>query len=216
MTYLDVMAHDIGNQLQALKISAELLQTMNRGELGSTVLESVFLSVARCESIISRARDIERLLSLPLEMIDPAKVLLHCVHRAEVELDDAELETHIDDIETPVMADEFLERLFWILIENAYVHNPGTDRRIWLNLTSESGGYTISVGDNGPGIPNGMKKTLFDPTRRPGGVGLHLARHIVNKYGGRLTFGDRVEGSRKQGAEFRIWMPISDREQSAR
>ena len=216
MTYLDVMAHDIGNQLQVLKLSAELLQTMNRGELGSTVLESVLQSVERCESIVSKARDIEHLMSLPLERVDLSEALFHCVHRAEVELDDVELETRVEDTETMVMADEFLERLFWIIVENAYVHNPGVDRRIWIDLRSESGGYTVSVTDNGPGIANGLKRTLFDPTRRPGGVGLHLARQIVRKYGGRLTFGDRVEGSPEQGADFRIWLPVAGRDEPVR
>jgi C4-dicarboxylate-specific signal transduction histidine kinase len=131
-------------------------------------------------------------------------------------LENVELETQIEDIEAMVMADEFLERLIWIVIENAYVHNPSADRHVWLDLRSESGGYTVSVGDNGPGIANGLKKSLFDPTRRPGGVGLHLARHIVNKYGGRLTFGDRVEGKPDKGAEFMIWLPEMNQREPTR
>ena len=216
MTYIDVMTHDIGNQLQALKLAAELLQTTNTGWPGAKILESVSLSVERCEGIISKARDIERLMSLPLERVDLAEALLHCVRRAEAELEGAEMETQVEDTETVVMADEFLERLLWIMVENAYVHNPREDRCIWLDLRSESSGYTVSVADNGPGIANGLKRTLFDPTRRPGGVGLHLARHIVDKYGGRLAFGDRIEGSPEQGALFRIWLPAIDREELVR
>jgi signal transduction histidine kinase len=68
-------------------------------------------------------------------------------------------------------------------------------------------GYEVSIADNGIGIPDAVKASLFDTSRRFGGLGLHTARYIVEKYNGRIEVHDRVNGNPGQGAEFRIWIP---------
>ena len=72
----------------------------------------------------------------------------------------------------------------------------------------ESGdGYEISVGDNGHGITEALQGAIFDVTRRFGGVGLHQAKQICEKYGGLIKTRDRVSGKPDKGVEFVVWLP---------
>src|ERR1051326_459774 len=66
----------------------------------------------------------------------------------------------------------------------------------------------LEVEDNGPGIPTDVQDRLFDPfysTKEQGtGLGLPIARRIIEKHGGDLQF----ESEPGQGALFRIVLPL--------
>ncbi|MCW3987411.1 MAG: hypothetical protein NWE87_03755, partial [Candidatus Bathyarchaeota archaeon] len=51
----------------------------------------------------------------------------------------------------------------------------------------------------------------FDTSRRFGGVGLHQAKHIIEKYGGRIEAYDRVHGQPGRGAGILMWFPKTTR-----
>ena len=65
----------------------------------------------------------------------------------------------------------------------------------------------IAVGDNGPGIDPDMRPKVFDPfftTKAKGtGLGMAIARRIVEAHGGRIAVGDG-DG---RGAVFLITIP---------
>jgi two-component system, NtrC family, sensor kinase len=69
----------------------------------------------------------------------------------------------------------------------------------------------ISVSDNGPGIPDGIKDKIFQPffTTKPTGsgtgLGLSLSYDIVKAHGGEL----KVESKEGEGSEFILKLPIS-------
>lgn len=79
-------------------------------------------------------------------------------------------------------------------------------------LTSHSGSswIAIRVADNGPGIPEEMRDTLFEPfvtTKASGtGLGLSICRHIAAAHGGMLQAHNRTEG----GAEFVVYLPRNE------
>jgi len=68
-------------------------------------------------------------------------------------------------------------------------------------------GVALTVDDTGPGIPDDVRARIFDPyfTTRPGGLGLGLAiaRRIVEAHGGSLEAGTAPGG----GARFRVRLP---------
>jgi signal transduction histidine kinase len=106
-----------------------------------------------------------------------------------------------------IEADDFLELMISNIMMNAIEHNPNPEKSVWVTLSDSEQGYVISIGDNGKGIPDAVKASLFDTSRRFGGLGLHTAYYIAEKYNGRIEVQDRIAGSPEQGAEFRIWIP---------
>jgi signal transduction histidine kinase len=104
-------------------------------------------------------------------------------------------------------ADDFLELLLSNILMNAIEHNPKDEKKVWVELTEVDIGYVVSIADNGMGISDSVKASLFDTSRRFGGLGLHTAHYIVEKYNGLIEIHDRVAGDSTQGAEFRIWIP---------
>jgi signal transduction histidine kinase len=100
------------------------------------------------------------------------------------------------------------------LIENALKYAQDEAPRVWVQLRLERGEAVLEVRDNGVGIAPAELESIFKPfyrstdhvTRRtPGtGIGLFVAREIVNAHGGRLTASSPGPG---QGATFRLSLP---------
>jgi signal transduction histidine kinase len=98
------------------------------------------------------------------------------------------------------------------LIDNAekYGRDAG-DRSVVVATRGREGGAEFSVADRGPGIPVGLGGRLFSPFARGGrpedppglGLGLSLARALVEAHGGKLSHEPTPEG----GATFRVWFP---------
>ena len=74
----------------------------------------------------------------------------------------------------------------------------------------------IIVEDDGPGIPNNKREVVFDrgqraDTLRPGqGVGLSVAREIVDQYDGKIETGESLLGGARMEAIFGRQQPTSN------
>ncbi len=103
------------------------------------------------------------------------------------------------------------------LVENAAKYSPeGTD--INIEACPRDGGVTVSVTDQGPGIPADYHDRIFqrfyrlekkgsEPT--PGtGLGLCISRGIIEKHGGRMW----VESEGGKGARFSFCLPAGEGE----
>jgi len=207
MLYLDLMGHDICNQLQVISGNAAVLQNEIRVPETTRKLNVIIHSVDKCAAAISRVKLTEQLMTVPLEQRRLDEVLMGCVSMLSKLNDDVTVETDIQIAGALVLADLFLEELLMNLLKNAVEHNPRENRHVWVRLTEEAGGYGVSIADNGEGISDPRKAQLFDMTRRYGGVGLHLCKHILDKYGGRIEVSDREPSDPHQGLEVSVWLP---------
>jgi signal transduction histidine kinase len=86
---------------------------------------------------------------------------------------------------------------------------PSAQRRMSINAARDDDFAQISVSDFGPGIPLDKLKEIFEPfftTKSQGmGMGLSIARTIVEAHGGQLS----AENEVGRGATFRIRLPLS-------
>ena len=112
---------------------------------------------------------------------------------------------------------ELLVQLFSNLIENAIVHTPeGT--RIEIVLQVEKNVATVSVRDNGPGVPQEEHARLFQPLyrreasrSRPGyGLGLALVSAIAELHDAKI----RVESEDGGGFCLSVSLPMASPERS--
>src|SRR5262249_12467915 len=88
-----------------------------------------------------------------------------------------------------------------------------SDRLIEVTATRDDSMLVISVADRGAGLEPGEETKIFQkfyrgPRTRPGGIGLGLsiARHLVEANGGEIVAQNRQRG----GAVFSIRLPISE------
>jgi signal transduction histidine kinase len=97
-----------------------------------------------------------------------------------------------------------------VLVDNALLFSPAGSK-VALGVRRSGGGIEFTVRDEGAGVPPDDAAHIFDKGYRgsnaaglPGsGLGLYMARSIVDVHGGMLRLG---EG----GQEFRLWLPAMD------
>jgi signal transduction histidine kinase len=115
------------------------------------------------------------------------------------------------------MATELLQDVFSNLISNAIKHSAGD---ITIDIDMRKTRYdgieycTVSVSDNGPGIPDEKKKALFTrfmrgTTKAKGtGLGLYLVKSLVETFKGYVWAEDRVSGDHTKGSKFVAMLPL--------
>ncbi|MBC7285338.1 HAMP domain-containing sensor histidine kinase [Hoeflea sp.] len=115
--------------------------------------------------------------------------------------------------DSPLMArcdPALLAHVIMNLLDNALKYSR-PDAPVSLNLSVSNGRVGCTVADRGSGIAEADLPHIFDRFRRgqnreeaPGsGIGLWIARRLVELQGGTLTAGNRSGG----GATFTIWLP---------
>jgi signal transduction histidine kinase len=101
-----------------------------------------------------------------------------------------------------------------ILLVNAWRHAQGAPARI--AVTREDAMILIRVSDDGPGVLPELRESIFERgVRRPGsrgqGLGLAMARALVESVGGALTLDPTISG----GACFCVALPALEQEGAA-
>ena len=104
---------------------------------------------------------------------------------------------------------EQLNGVFSNLIKNGIQSIPsGRKGHITLNLAVKSDKVVVSVSDNGSGIPDGLRKSLFTPnftTKSSGmGLGLSIAKKYIESANGRIWFESEVD----KGSVFYFELPV--------
>jgi len=114
-----------------------------------------------------------------------------------------------EDVELAVDAAK-VERIVENLLTNAIRHTP-TQGTIWLRVEGTTDGVLIVVEDDGPGVAEEFRTTIFEPFQQgpaapshsPGtGIGLSLVARFAELHGGRAWVEERPGG----GASFRVFL----------
>ena len=102
-----------------------------------------------------------------------------------------------------------LNQVWTNLIDNALDALPPSGGTLTVQTARQNGGLSVSIIDNGSGITPEVLAHLFEPfytTKHAGegsGLGLDIARRIVQEHGGRLE-AHSVPGR----TEFVVWLPV--------
>jgi two-component system NtrC family sensor kinase len=208
MLYLDIMGHDIRNQLQAITLGLDIIDAHTQEEATHDIFEDVQETVEKCSGIISSIKKTERLAETPLEAMNVGEAIRRSVEEFLRNNTTAEVEVNDAADGQKVLIDRYFDVMVFSLLENAIVHNTKRSKRVWVDARRVGDKFVLSVSDNGPGFSDNRKQTLFDKARRFGGVGLHQIKQIADKYHGQIQVKDRIQGSHQYGTVFQILLPI--------
>jgi two-component system, OmpR family, sensor histidine kinase ChvG len=213
------VSHEFKNPLASIRAAAETAaQSDNPGER-QRFLSLLIRDVDRLERLVSGVRELTRIDAQrdqePAVRVDVTTVLSDVVqglrlahgNQPEVRL------THEGLCSVRASRDR-LSQAFENVIVNARSFAP-SGTVVDVTVKADSGMCRVEIADRGPGIPEGHRDRIFDRffTYRPdtadaersehAGLGLSIARTIIQSYGGTIVAANRDGG----GARFEIRLP---------
>jgi two-component system sensor histidine kinase KdpD len=221
---LGAVSHDLRTPLASIVASAgSLRQTDVRWTDAEreSFLADIEHEARRLSRIVSNLLDLSRMESGTLHpersWYDLAALIDDVVGRLRPLTEKHHLEVHVPEDFPPISLDYVeIDQVLSNLIENAARHTrPGT--AITVSAAIEGREAVVEVADHGPGVPSDALDRVFEPffrgssggAPRGTGLGLAVARGLVEAHGGQISVRNRAGG----GAIFRFTLPI---EQPAR
>jgi len=210
------IAHEVRNPLNALQINLRILEqelsevVADRDAHVYSVLAKISNELASLDHFVSEFLRFARPPRLKIETLNVKSLLGDLVTFIAPELDkkDIQLTVALDKGPAVIAADNFqLKHAVLNLVLNALQATP-RGGAIAVETAQEGQRLLIEVRDSGEGIPADKLERVFDLffTMREGGTGLGLpiARRIIEEHGGKLTLASRPG----QGTSARILLPV--------
>ncbi len=211
------VSHELRSPLTAVTTSLDVMETF-RASLppdGQRALDLVQLEVRRFSSMVQDLLEMSRMdagaAGLDLEEV-PLDELVERVVAARARR--VPVQVSPDAVAGVVRVDKRrLQRVLANLLDNAEAYAGGA---VLVAVDRNGSRTTISVEDNGPGVPPGEREYVFDRFFRGAtagrrnvtsgtGLGLALAAEHVRAHGGSIAVENRPEG----GARFTIALPVT-------
>ena len=227
------VSHEFKTPLTILMLGLELLESKIKGMADCSADIFRNISVMRQNSyrlnrLVSNLLDITKLdagfMDPKWEWADILSLLRNLVASTETYARQKQLTVQFftDADEKQMLTDGFmLERIMLNLLSNAIKHTQAGGH-IDVNCRVADESVTISVKDNGEGIPENKKGIIFDRfsqvdtslarTSEGSGIGLALTKSLVELMEGRVWF-ESVEGA---GSEFFVELPVVHKEYSSK
>jgi PAS domain S-box-containing protein len=208
------VGHDLRSPVAAAVGLADILadkyERLSESDLGR-IARGLAFSTHQLNTIVTNLLDVERVVggyvTVQRHPTDLAAIIATSAERAGLTTTTAELPTGpaVVDIDPGLT-----ERIVDNLLTNAARHAP-PDTVVRVGIAPDEDSILLTVDDEGPGVPDHLKDTIFEAfQRQPGatgvglGLGLYLVRRFAELQGGRAW----VENGRNGGASFRVRFPV--------
>ena len=181
-------SHQLRTPLAALQVSLE------RGDIDAAVIEADRLS-ATVDHMLALARNM-----LPTaEVVEIGPIIAATAGRWVQAFSEVGRELVVTigaDLPGVCVQPTSIDQAVDVLLDNSLHHGDGTTR---LHAHGSHGGLVVQIDDEGPGIDPDQMDAVFERHQGAGtGIGLALARNLLEADGGRLLLAD------PERAEFRI------------
>jgi two-component system sensor histidine kinase ChvG len=220
------VSHEIKNPLTSMRSAVETLELAPSAQAQARLLPILKQDVDRLDRLITDISNASRLdAELSREAsrpVDLGRLLreLAGLYTATSALGDVPVSFAAPAEPLRVSGREGpIGQVFRNLIDNARSFSP-PGATVRLSAHADGGTVVASVDDDGPGLPPENLESVFERfyTQRPkgqsgavaaghSGLGLSIARQIVEAHGGRILAENRVEGGRVAGARFVVRLP---------
>ena len=227
--FLATLAHELRNPLAPIRNSLQILRLSGgSGPIAERVHEMMERQVCHMVRLVDDLLEVSRItrgkIELRKERVELLAVIQSAVETSRPLIEEARHRLAVTLPPEPLALEADPVRLAQVianLLNNAakYTEEGG---QIWLTARREADEAVVSVRDTGLGIPADMLPRVFDMfaqvdrtlKRSQGGlgIGLTLARTLVEMHGGRLEARSDGPG---QGSEFTVRLPLAPVDQTA-
>ena len=206
------IVHDLKNPMTSIQLATELIGRQHTDELTGTCCETIHKQVDRMVSMVQGIMDyVKGPIELAKEIVPVAELFTGLAHLNEAYLQEKKIALTIQPVELMLQADkDRLMRVLQALLNNAVSALTATGGAITLDAEKPDDKHIeIYVEDNGPGIPENIRDTIFEPFVSSGlsqgpGLGMAIAKKIVEAHGGTLSFITRTG----KGTTFTVRLPM--------
>lgn len=224
-TFLSIASHELRTPITSMKLQAQHLRRRIAAgdpaafepERVTRIVEQTERSISRLSRLVEDMLDISRIatgrLNIQPEAVDLAELTRDVVERFRQQLAEAghALELQLKSGVVGRWDRDRLEQVLTNLLTNALKYAPGAPLRVAARTAG--GSALLEVQDRGPGIAPEFQHRIFERFERLVGasevsglgLGLHIARHIVEAHGGTL----RVRSAPGEGACFIAELPVA-------
>ena len=222
------ISHELKTPIGALSLLSEaVLGAKDDAEAVSRFAERMQVESKRLTGLVQEIIQLSRVQdSDPLkeaQQLSAGDIIKEALDQCRTTADSRQIVLTFQDIEDGMILGDRDQLTMAIhnLIENAINYSPA-DTKVAVSTSIENEIITISVADQGIGIPEAEVERIFerfyrvDParSRETGGTGLGLSivKHIINKHGGEIS----VWSSENVGSTFSIRLPIQSQTEDDR
>lgn len=219
--FISVASHELRTPLTSLQMAVQLLAEGSVGALTPQQERLVRMVVGDSERLERLTRDLLDLTRLEagttsptLAPVNPADLIEATVRSLRGKVEQKSLAVKIEPEAglPPLLGDEAqLTRVLTNLFSNAIRHTPAGGR-LEVRALREGEQIRFTVRDTGDGIPSEYLPRIFErfvqvpgATSGGAGLGLPIARKIVEAHGGRIW----AESEPGQGSQFHFTIPIA-------
>jgi signal transduction histidine kinase len=223
--YEDLFIHDINNILQNLQFSLEIIsQNLEDYEKKERLEELILIAKGQVNRGAELGIKVKKLSDLetgtiknePIEVIKVLEQIIKDI-KTNSPLDKINITISCDREKIFVNANILLEDIFKIILNNAIKYNESVIKEILIKITRElknsRSNIRIEFIDNGYGIPDSMKKSLFQPVYKKNkdfkriGLGLLLVNEVIKRISGQVHIEDKVLGDYTKGTNIVLIIP---------
>jgi|GEM_PF-2032030 len=189
-----IIRHDLSNDFIVIKSAINIFkQTKNK-----KMLEEIEKRTTKSLNAIADYRRYETFIESNTDLIEIQ--ISEVVNELIYEFSDVNIDIEGD---CKVYADDGLYSVFKNLFSNSILHGKAT--RISIKISDSTYTCIIKFMDNGTGVPDKIKKKIFDEGFFYGksghtGIGLHIVKKTIESYGGSIS----VEDNEPSGVVFVI------------
>lgn len=198
------VAHEVRNPLGGMELYAGLLgEDLRDRPQQLELLDKIKRELEYLKVLVDDFLDFARNKPLALEPVDVAALLREAVELAGPYFAPRQLRLDVEPQAfepMPTRGDPAaLRRVLLNVLKNAAEASPAGGR-VRVGTRPKLDGYVVTIADEGPGVPEDKRETIFEPffsTKEKGtGLGLAFARKIMQAHGGKLTCEPGSPGAR--------------------
>lgn len=205
-----LLRHNLQNKSQVILGYLQMLEDLELSEEMKEYTEKAKDVTKEGINVIEKVRKLRKIdEKSEFRLVNIDSILDDVISNYQGQLEDKDIKIETEICEDTVKGGALLEELFSNIIENAINHS--NSNKISIKSKAKGDECIITIEDDGRGIPDDKKDKIFEKGFKEGeeagtGLGMYMAKKIVENYGGNIE----VKDSKLGGARFDVILKVEN------